>query len=329
VPTDEVFSGILRANNLEIPARFSFRPYIADWNLTWAEVIDWAEEDSLKPVMALRPAKPARKTGEGVIVRVIPPVDIGNALGLGLNALGLGPTGTSGMLGLYGESGDSLAVDVEILRKDLPDGLLHPNETPITAPDIAGREFVVLVTKGPECGEGRYQIKAGKKEKNVWLMRDSFFGLDPSVAELRKFLNRWGLWNEERRFPVKGFLLQSQLFSLVVPDAIWRQREAYRKALSGSARSWLRAARPLSFSPLDEWPHFLVERSSCQDAIEATITIEHLRGAKFGFCKRCRKIFERDTLHKKNYCSRKCIQADATARWRANQRKQSKKQGGK
>jgi hypothetical protein len=318
---------VLRANNLEIPARFSFRPYVTQWELTWAELVDWAEESRLKQLMAMTNAvaTPLRKTGETVVARVTPPLDIGYALGRG-------SAGTGAMLGLFDESSSSASSDfeVEIARKDLPDGLLKPDETPTTALDIGGREFLVLICRKLESAEGLYQLDPGEKEKNVWVMRDSFFGLEASLVDLKKFLNRWGLWSWEGVHWRKGFRLVARgPFALVVPDAIWRQREAYREALSGSARSWLRAAKPLSFSTLEEWPHFLVERSSCQDAIEATITIDHLRGAKFGFCKRCRKIFERDTLHKKKYCSRRCIQADATARWRANQRRQSKKPGGR
>lgn len=283
-----------------------------------AELVDWADEssNSLRPLIAFRPPieKPLRKTGERVIIRVTPPrMEPWSAM----------------LLGLFEET--SSDVEIEIQRRELPDGILHSDETPISAPDIAGREFVALVTPIPPLPDILEKTRPQEKEKerNVWTMRDSFFRLEPSVVELKTFLNRWGAWNSERRYEVNGMSLQSLPFALAVPEAIWRQREAYRKALSGSARSWLRTARPLTFSPLEEWPHFLVERNTCQDAIEATITIDHLREAKYGFCKRCRAMFERDTKHKKNYCSRKCIQADATARWRANQRKQAKRQGGK
>ena len=221
----------------------------------------------------------------------------------------------------------SLDVDIEIPRRDFPDGLLHPDETPANTPDIAGRDFVVLVSQ--ISANTLYQPNIGNRQRNVWAMRDRFFKLEPSVVELKTFLNTWGPWDAQRRYRAGAFSLNSLPFALVVPDAIWRQRDVYRKAISGSARTWLRKATPLTFSTLDEWPHFLVERFTCQDAIEATITIDHMRDAKSGFCKRCLAMFKRDSLHKKNYCSRKCIQADATARWRANQRKEAKKLGGK
>jgi hypothetical protein len=305
---------VLRINNLEIPARFSFRPRIARWQVSWAELVDWAEESSgmLKPMLmtASIEKRPQKKKSDSVIVRVTPP-------------------GTSAMLmGLFDTSED---VEIEIQRGELPDGVLRPDETPTTTPDIAGREFAVLVSQLPESANLFLQPVAGEKEKerNVWAMRDRFFSLKPTLIELKTFLNTWGPWDGERRYPANGYSFQSVRFALVIPDAVWRQRELYRNALSGSARSWLRKARPLTFSTLQEWPHFVVERATCQSAIEATITIGHIQNAKYGFCKRCRGMFERDTLHKKNYCSRKCIQADATARWRANQRKETKEQRGK
>jgi hypothetical protein len=43
-------------------------------------------------------------------------------------------------------------------------------------------------------------------------------------------------------------------------------------------------------------------------AILATIHIDHLRGARFGFCHRhdCRKPFEIISKHKRKYCSQYC-----------------------
>jgi hypothetical protein len=115
-------------------------------------------------------------------------------------------------------------------------------------------------------------------------------------------------------------------FVLAFPHLLWEKREEYRKAReSKNARKWLSTALPLSFSPIDKPPYFLVERFYCDDAIQATITIDHLAKRRFGFCKRCGKQFEQETEHKKNYCSRQCIQADGVKRWRDNQRKELRK----
>jgi len=101
-----------------------------------------------------------------------------------------------------------------------------------------------------------------------------------------------------------------------------RKREEYRKALeSRNGHRWLSTASPLSFSTTEKPPYFLVERHFCEDAIRATITIDHLAGRRFGFCKRCGKQFEQETKHDKNYCSRECINAAGVKRWREKQRK--------
>jgi len=51
-----------------------------------------------------------------------------------------------------------------------------------------------------------------------------------------------------------------------------------------------------------------VELSYCEDAIKATLTIDHLGNVKFGICKRhdCRKLFKRKTAQKRVYCTPEC-----------------------
>ncbi|MFZ0273958.1 MAG: hypothetical protein WB524_11825 [Acidobacteriaceae bacterium] len=163
-------------------------------------------------------------------------------------------------------------------------------------------------------------------------MRDEFQNLnfdDESewLWGLRHFLNKWGLWGYRPSFEV-GLGEEMPGFVLAFPHLLRQKRDEYRKALeSKSARKWLSTASPLSFRTTDEPPYFLVERFYCEDAIEATITIDHLAGRRFGFCKRCGAQFEQETEHKKNYCSRQCIQAAAVKRWREKQRNTASKGG--
>ena len=95
---------------------------------------------------------------------------------------------------------------------------------------------------------------------------------------------------------------------LISPHRLWSLCDAYIKAAAGSPRSWLTSATPLSLKETDKIPYFIVERSYCEDAIKATITIDHLSKVKFGICKRhdCRKFFKRTTLQKRLYCSPEC-----------------------
>jgi hypothetical protein len=82
---------------------------------------------------------------------------------------------------------------------------------------------------------------------------------------------------------------------------------------------------PVNLDTAAEFPFYRVQKSCCVDAIDATITIDHLSGVKHGICKRCRKVFEKETRHKKNYCSERCFNAAGVQRWREKQRKAAKK----
>jgi hypothetical protein len=224
---------------------------------------------------------------------------------------------------------------VEMDRKNIPREVLAPNETPQNSRDISGRFFSVLICVEPEVKNlFLLGVTPSDKAKNAWLMRDEFLNLDVTDDSewcwcLRQFLNRWGIWNIEQGFQT-GMSARTGVhgFALAHPHLLRQKREEYRKALEGkSARRWLSKARPLSFTTIEEPPYFLVQRHFCEDAIEATITIDHLAGRRFGFCKRCGKQFEQETNHKKQYCDRKCIQAANVANWRAEKRKELRKAG--
>lgn len=115
-------------------------------------------------------------------------------------------------------------------------------------------------------------------------------------------------------------------FVMVIPHLLKAEQERYRKALlPRNARQWLRR-RPLNLIPADEFPFFRVCKSFCADAVETTITIDHLAERKFGICKRCHKDFQKETQHEKNYCSERCFNAAGVQRWREKQRKAAKKE---
>lgn len=304
---------VLHRSNFEIPARFRFRPFNVRWQICTAELVGWLERPKSSGVLALgRPmVKPFKESPEHELVTV--------------RIEGPGEP-TAGMLGgLYGTL--NTMHTAEMFRSDIPSDVLLPHENRKTSPDISGRTFSVLV-----CKEYKTLFpfkRPGDATKNAWAMRDEFLNLDGANSEdpldwlwsLRQFLNRWGLWSPDIGFHT-GLNTQIPAFAVAFPHLLRQKREEYRKALEGkSARKWLSTARPLSFTTIDEFPHFVVERFYCEEAIEATITIDHLAERKFGFCKRCGKQFEQETEHKKNYCSRQCIQAAGVKRWREKQRK--------
>lgn len=300
-----------QSSNFEIPARFSFRPFTARWEICTAELMGWCE---IPPHLMGGMAKPIlgiASQREKVSVRIEVP-DYSTTSGM-LTAMGLGPCPSQTM---------------EIFREDIPSDVLRPDENRKSTPDIAGREFEVLLCQKPEFKTlFPSTLKPGDTAKNAWAMRREFFDLDEGdwFWSLRHFLNRWGLWSYARGFdmgmssgnPTPGFVL-------VFPHLLRQKRDEFRKALEPrSSRRWLTTAPPLSFSTTDKPPYFLVERFYCEDAIQATITIDHLAGKQFGICKRhdCRKLFERTTRQNRLYCSPECAHLANVRKLRAKQRK--------
>jgi hypothetical protein len=301
---------VLHRANFEIPARFTFRPFSARWRVCFAELVEWSKQPQRRPLGVLDSPN-LREVAPGlekVLVQIEMPNHASFALGLDLHVYGLGlnPIHT-----------------VEVSRADIPGDVLRAHENRQNTPNISGRQFAVLVCKRPEFEALFPSVKPGDVEKNAWVMLQEFLDLEDDEWEwkLWRFLNRWGLWSHEYGYSV-GIRHPLPGFCLVFPHLIREKRDQFRKGLrSTNSRQWLNAAQPLSFSTLDKPPYFFVERCYCEDAIRAVITIEHLAGRRWGFCKRCQKLFECETAHERNYCSRRCIQAAGVQRWRDRNRK--------
>jgi hypothetical protein len=156
-------------------------------------------------------------------------------------------------------------------------------------------------------------------------MRDEFFALGDSFYDALQFLNRWGLWNFDPIYERGSFTLLGTIcsFALASPHRLLAQRDSYIRAAAGSARAWLTTATPLSLKETDKRPYFVVERSYCEEAIKATLTIDHLGRVKFGICKRhdCRRLFKRTTAQKRLYCTPECAHLANVRKLRAEKRK--------
>jgi hypothetical protein len=316
---------VLHNSNVEIPARFVFRPYRAFWLVGSAEVVGWWEggyslsSGGFHTIFARGSTPgylPVPSPPERVILRLPRPIDETTSV----NALGL----TKRALAISENEFCEVAID----RADLPAGVLQSHEHRRNTPDITGRTFDLLICPTPEFGNLFPSLTPGDVAKNAWAMREEFFNLEDDIGSVCRFLNRWGRWKPQRRYEesvADGFGPRPLPLALEFPHIILRERDRYRRALVGSARGWLRTAGGLSISQIDEPPYFVMEQFSCAAAVHYTVTIDHLSGLKFGICKRCRKLFEHETQHKKNYCSRKCIQAAGVQRWRAKKKKESKR----
>lgn len=312
-------------SNFEVPAKFSFQPYVAEWRMVSAETVDWAEEPKLRLAFA-KPTEEPEKPRLRVRIEIPEPGD------LGFTGFGLG-------------SRSSYAVVLN--RASIPPGLVQPHENHRNTPDMSGRTFRVLICQKPEMKGGLWLLEPGDVTKNAWIMRDEFLSLnvdpDPELGwdwSVRRFLNKWGLWGWGQVY-VEGADPTSRLtmlanslsgpkigtvpFLMVIPHLLKTQQERYRKALlPKNARPWLRS-HTMNLVPADDPPFFRLRASYCAEAIDATITIDHLAERQFGICKRCHKVFQKETQHKKNYCSERCINAANVQMWREKQRKNARK----
>lgn len=306
-------------SNFEIPARFSFRPFSARWQIGTVEIVGWWEKPKYAgaPAIGLPMIKPLKELPEHeqITVRIeVPDESTAGMLG-GLYGLGLNPSHT-----------------VEMFRADIPTDILAPHESRKTSQDISGRTFSVLMCSKPEFKALFPQSGPGDAVKNAWAMRDEFLNLDGTdsadpfdwIWNLRQFLNKWGLWQYGLGYYTGMMSTEIPGFAVVFPHQLRVKRNEYRKALEHKgARKWLSTAHPLSFSTTAAPPYFLVERFYCEDAIQATITIDHLAERQFGICKRhdCRKLFEHTTRQWRLYCSPECAHLANIRKLRAEKRK--------
>jgi hypothetical protein len=284
--------------NIAIPARFVFRPFTAEWNWTRATIFSWGEEfPELRNLVMLSNKGKVKHTSESVIVHI---------------AIWRGR-------GYLGEFDDYF---VEMKRGELPPDCLRPHENPESTPDIKGREFDLLVCRLPPMKELGSSVKPEEMVRDAWEMREEFFAIRGDLNATNRFLNRWGLWNFQL---VSLAPPDNGLFSgtLISPHRLWTLCDTYIKAAAGSPRSWLTTAAPLSLKESEKRPYFIVERSYCEDAIKATITIDHLAKVKFGICKRhdCRRLFKRTTQQKRLYCSPECAHLANVRKLRAQKKK--------
>jgi hypothetical protein len=227
-------------------------------------------------------------------------------------------------------------------RASIPPNVLQAHENCHNTPDVSGRSFQVLICQKLEFKDSPWHLKPEDVTKNAWIMSDEFLNLedDPESGwefSIWRFLNRWGIWESGRGFredwstsPIRimspfASLPEQEIdkpdFVLVIPHLLKEQQGKFRKAvLPSNARPWLRS-HPVSLDTANEFPFFRVRRHYCRDAIEATITIDHLAEIKHGICKRCHKVFEKEKKYKMVYCSRTCASAASVERFRERQRK--------
>jgi hypothetical protein len=300
------------ANNFSIPVRFNFRPFEAEWQVCIAHTLGWVEEWKPTPGFPAIRAPILRPIANSLIPngdRVRVSIAIPNESGIPSVIYGLG---------------HSNCYEVEMYRQDLPPEVLPKYETKDNSPDISDRTFAVLLCQKDEF-RGLFPTSKPKgTTKSAWVMRDEFLHMPHEIWDLRRFLNRWGLWST-----VHGYSPSNLDFLVVHPHQVWRLQDTYRRALTGSAKAWLRSSRSLYLIPTETAPYFSIEVSDCDAAIKATITINHLTESTFGICKRndCRKLFEFTSKQRRLYCTPHCAHVANVREQRAKQKKATSQKG--
>jgi hypothetical protein len=294
-------------SNVTIPSTFRFRPKLGRWFIVSATTVDWYE----------KPTSPYP-----LLVKPLPmPWDEGEWINVSIPRLSSSPATTRMLLGLYSQP-DSQNYLVKMRREELPTEVIARHENKRTAPDISDRSFPVLLSEQPESASSFAVKKPDGAVKNAWAMRDEFLNLEHDPSKLRMFLDRWGSWRPRfaHRMSDPSTLNDSLL---ILPHDIWRLQELYRRALTGSARNWLRSVGGLGLVQSDVPPYFSIEVSDCESAIRGTITIDHLSNSTFGICRRsdCRRLFEFTTKQRRYYCTPHCAHVATVRKSRAEKKK--------
>ena len=333
-------------SNFEIPARFTFLPYLARWVTCSAEILGWsdipsaplellspgsAEEDEMVLVKlnfsSAGNGSEAQKTAQRPGDAKIDYADMFSG-SRGRRGEDTSAPIPAGRIGSGANQVDQFAPSytVEISPSHIPDDALRPHENRRNTPDISGRHFTVLASPRPGLASGSWAPKSGGIAKDAWKMRDEFLNLKPETNALCLFLNHWGLWDRERGY-ARRFFGELQDVAIVIPHLVWKRREQYRSALVGKPRKWLSTTSSLFLSESKEPPYFTVQRSYCEAAIRTTITIDHLSKAEFGICRliNCRKLYKRETKQKRMYCTTAHAHLANVRKSRAEKKKKSKR----
>ena len=185
----------------------------------------------------------------------------------------------------------------------------------------------LLVSGSSTSGQGR-------KRPDPWAMRDEFLKLDESATALAAFLNRWGTWGTfslliERLSGTRMLkrLTGEEYPQFLHPYTVWRERKTYRDGMLGSSASWLSTRATLGLTHRRaEFPYLGIVAATCRQAIETTITLDHLRKVRSRVCARvdCNNIFPVDSDHGKIYCQQYCGHLVSVRNGRAATKKAAK-----
>ena len=157
-------------------------------------------------------------------------------------------------------------------------------------------------------------------------MRDEFLRLKESNAALLAFLNRWGPWDRLGALYIvepTGFSpreLGDPVPLAVLPSLVWERRRELRSGMLNKPDVWL--SDNAAFGTMQRrtsYPYLGITDHTCLQAIETTITLDHLRKTVWRKCARqdCENVFAMNSGHGKTYCEQYCGHLESVRRNRA------------
>ncbi len=138
-------------------------------------------------------------------------------------------------------------------------------------------------------------------------LSEEFQELAHSDAELLRFLNRYGWWDERSIVPVEEvWEFQAWLHLFLCGSNTFRAQQLSSHGLFGRLPGLLARKFSLSFEWNQGAPSFIVETNCCLDAITATVLIDVVRGIRYRKCERrdCHILFPRRS--RKRFHNRAC-----------------------
>jgi hypothetical protein len=324
----------------EIPFQLDFRPQSVEWAAVEARLLCWATEFGESDRRSFHPAgaMPPRFLDDCAIADLTLP-DGFSPLGRSLRAAIPWAHLPAPLAVLCGPPSTKFTADEKnLIYPEIPEkatrasfGFLIGKPEGAPPPDGTAGLGNFIQDKGLAAriadviGEPNAAPVPRGKIANAHEMREEFLALDGELPGIVAFAEKWGLWdcdsqlNREAVASLYGGRFAPRFFC-VLPRVIQDKQTEYRAALRGKPSAWLSGPKAnIKTVQRDRKPFFFVEPPDCRSAIEATITLDLLRGAKFDVCKRadCGSLFEFQSDHERLYCSQRCAHLVAVRESRA------------
>lgn len=184
---------------------------------------------------------------------------------------------------------------------------------------------------------------------DAWAMRANFLRLKGDSISLVEFLSRYGEWgdNTNPRLGLNKAGNHELVPTIVMPAQIWyaedkRERKANFKELLKRRKEFLPLQDLIRWGlvcgqkkwfsseyggcsldgPRPEFPHFVIKKNTCFDALLSTVSLDYLAGAKHRLCARpdCRMPFALESRHSRLYCTQYCAHLESVRRSRQRAR---------